>query len=589
MENIRTFKKTVSLLFAEMWKQKKSYFLLLFANFCFSGIYTYALFLLPKEVLTMLMQKEIDAQMLIVLFVTIFISSLMGAVMRYLYTPIGYTIRYQLMFELMKKNMYMPLHKFEDPEHLDKQELVILPLQSIEGVQGFYLQLAHISGALGVIAVSIGATFQIHPIIPIITIAWFVLYVKLKLDAGNFADHQVKTNQSIWRESFYLNDISRDASFAKELRVYRMQDYIHEKREQIIKRIQATLTPMERKESHILHLDNVYQFIRDGVMYGVLIVAYFAKTISLPLFSSYTSLVMQVNSAFEVIFEGFRTLSFRYPSIIRMFEYLHEEDDQKQAQPLPEASTWEIVFEHVDFHYPGNTHMVFKDLNFTLRQGKKLAIIGLNGVGKTTMMKLLMGLYPPTSGTIYFNGVDIQNIDKESYFTLFAPVFQELNIFPYSLKENLTFQNDCSDEELVEITKQVGIYEDIKTYGWDKQLTRFVDSEGLLLSGGQSQKLLMARALAYHRDILILDEPTSALDPIAEYEFYHKINNEYNDKTILFISHRLASTSFCDEILLVDAQNISEFGTHEELMQRKGMYYDLFQVQAKYYKEEELA
>jgi ATP-binding cassette subfamily C protein len=269
-----------------------------------------------------------------------------------------------------------------------------------------------------------------------------------------------------------------------------------------------------------------------------------------------------------------------------MFDFLDMKDEKQEGKNIQIVDDWNIEFKNVSFHYPGSEKYIYKHLNFTIQKGKKIAVIGLNGVGKTTMMKLLMRLYEPTNGEILLNGVNIKEYALNEYYDLFAPVFQEINLFPYSMKDNLVFGDEIEEKVARDIFKQVGLDKKLSDYSMDQMMTKYLDEDGLLLSGGESQKFVMARAVCSKHPILILDEPTSALDAIAEYEFYDKINHEYKDKTILFISHRLASTSFCDEIILVDDQNISEYGTHEELMKRKGKYYDLYQIQSKYYREE---
>lgn len=585
-KQLLVFFSAIKNLFKAMWRFNRLYFLYIFINGFAMALYTYSMILLPKTVLEMLENGIIDWQVLVLLFSGVIFGALLSGLMKLIYTPIGYYLRYNLLKAIMVKNLHMPLEQYENPDYLDYQRSAFGTVSGVDGLQGFFISLGDMVGAMGVILVSIGILFQVHYSLAILTFIWIVVFMMLKINSSDDLDQYFLNHQHVYRETEYLNDMISDVSYAKEVRVFNLKPYFRNKREKLRLETKERALYQAKKISALAKLDTLYQYVRDGLMYIFLIIMYFVKGLTIAEFSGFTSLIAQLNQAFVLFIEGFNVITFRYPSYSRLFEILDDSHASIKNEALSPYDDFEIVFENVSFHYSGTTRYILKDLNFKIKKGSKLAIIGLNGVGKTTMMKLLMGLYAPVSGRILFNGQDIQSIDKNDYYQLFAPVFQELNLFPYSLKENLCFNQEVDTEELIEILKQVGLHDELKEAGLDQVMTRFIDPNGTLLSGGQSQKLLMARAMAFHRDILVLDEPTSALDAVAEFEFYNKINHELNDKTILFISHRLASTSFCDQILLVDDQNIAEYGTHDDLMAKKGKYYDLFNIQSKYYKEE---
>lgn len=215
----------------------------------------------------------------------------------------------------------------------------------------------------------------------------------------------------------------------------------------------------------------------------------------------------------------------------------------------------------------------------------------MNGAGKSTLVKLICGLYKPTSGSIYMDGVDISDIDKEEYFKEFSVVFQDIAVFAYSIASNIAC---CKKEEedkvkLKESLRMSGLLDKIESLpkGVDTSLLKELDPEGVEFSGGQMQKLMLARALYKKSPIVILDEPTAALDPIAESEMYEKYNTFTSEKTSIFISHRLSSTRFCDRIILLNNGEILEEGTHEELIKKGGNYANMFEVQSHYYKKKE--
>ncbi len=229
-------------------------------------------------------------------------------------------------------------------------------------------------------------------------------------------------------------------------------------------------------------------------------------------------------------------------------------------------------------------------MNLTIRPGERLALVGPNGAGKTTLIKLLCGLYRPTSGTVYLDGRDIQSLDQRAVFREFAVVFQDVFAFSFPLADNVSCV-DCGREDserLRESLEKAGLWERVQALpkGAQTFMNKDLDEAGVALSGGEVQKLMLARALYKDAPMVILDEPTAALDPIAESEMYERYDELVQGRTAVFISHRLSSTRFCDRILFLENGRITEEGTHGELMQRGGAYAELFSIQARYYKEQ---
>lgn len=250
-----------------------------------------------------------------------------------------------------------------------------------------------------------------------------------------------------------------------------------------------------------------------------------------------------------------------------------------------------IELEHVSFTYPGSRVPTLKDLNLAIRPGEKIALVGLNGAGKSTLVKLLCGLYRPTSGTIRVGGRPLSSFGREEYFSMIAAVFQDVKLLPLTIAQNVASDNgeDIDRQRVRQCLSLAGLWEmvDGLPQKEDTPLGRGVLDDGIELSGGERQKVWMARAFYKEAPILILDEPTAALDPLAEQEIYEKYVEMSEGRTSLFISHRLASTRFCDRIWLMENGRITEQGSHEELMEKNGAYARLFAVQGKYYRKEE--
>ena len=230
-------------------------------------------------------------------------------------------------------------------------------------------------------------------------------------------------------------------------------------------------------------------------------------------------------------------------------------------------------------------------MNLKINAGERLAVVGLNGAGKTTMIKLLLRLYDPTEGVITLNGVDIKKYDREEYYKLFAPVFQDVETFAFPIAENVSMKTgaDTDKDRVVKALDEAGLKEKIEGLkkGIDTYITNIVEDDGIDLSGGEKQKLALARALYKDADVVVLDEPTSALDAIAEQQLYERFDRMIGKKSAVYISHRLASTRFCDNIAMFKDGEMIEYGSFDELMSKNGEYANMFNIQAKYYNEDE--
>jgi ATP-binding cassette subfamily B protein/ATP-binding cassette subfamily C protein len=257
--------------------------------------------------------------------------------------------------------------------------------------------------------------------------------------------------------------------------------------------------------------------------------------------------------------------------------------------PLPRTAGPVIEFRNVSFRYPNQERYTLKNINITIRGGEKLSIVGENGAGKTTFTKLLARFYRPTEGTIYLNGVDIQDYDYDQYAEMFSVLFQDFALFVMPLRDNITLGRNIGDKEIITALEQSGFKDRLARLekGLDTPVYKTFDETGFEPSGGEGQKIAMARALLKGAPVVILDEPTAALDPRAEYEMYMRFNEMVHGKTAIFISHRLASVTFCVKVAVFKNGEIVDHGTHDELMKKQGLYHELFTMQAQFYSGEE--
>lgn len=278
---------------------------------------------------------------------------------------------------------------------------------------------------------------------------------------------------------------------------------------------------------------------------------------------------------------------------LKSYTELMEISNEKYKGTIPVEKRWdhayELEFRNVSFHYPNSDRLILKNISFKLTTGKKLAIVGANGAGKTTFIKLLCRLYDPTEGEILLNGIDIKKYDYDEYIRLFSIVFQDYKIFSFSVAENVAAGPEYDSKRVEKCLKEAGIYECVSQmkHGIESRLLKDQqdgDEEGIEISGGEKQKIALARALYRDAPLVILDEPTSALDPLAEQDIYQRFNEMVSDKTAIFISHRMSSCKFCDEVVVFDEGEIVETGTHEELVTNdSGVYHKMWEAQAQYY------
>ena len=574
----------------QAWKIDKKYFLYLLLSFMGVSIFSYYTIQTPKIVLGMIETSAIDIKRVVIIFSVLLISAFLLSISKVLYTPIGNKIRYKYLLQICQQYISIPYEEYDNPKTQSNIWKIMRPVSSIDGIQAFYTNIGLLVGNLAVLLVSIGILFRIQIWISAMIFIWFGIYTALSVKAANKVDEETNKNIHLRQEEWYLDDIAVDVAYGKEIRVFQLQKWLENKLISLHNKLNILVKKNETIYMIPEILNDIFQFVRDSLIYIFLIIMYFRNQIDIGEFASYSVLIMQLNNALMAGTENFKQILSKHDNYAKMLDFINIPKQSNEGESIDFNNDWTIEFNDVWFKYPESKKWIYQSLNFTIEKGGKIAIVGLNGVGKTTLLKLLLRLYKPSKGEITLNGRNIWDYKLDDYFDLFAPVFQEINIFPFTIKENMSFGREVSDEEIIQAIKDSGLgEEEMNHFNLDSTyMTRYLQSDGLNLSGGQSQKFVTARAFASKRPIYILDEPTSALDAVAEYDFYYKIDSLMKDKTILFVSHRLASTQFCDQIVLIEDGTIVEKGTHKELLKEKGRYSELFTIQAKYYQSGEV-
>lgn len=391
----------------------------------------------------------------------------------------------------------------------------------------------------------------------------------------------------------YANKIATSREFAKDIRMFGLRGWLEDLWGSTMRLYSAFCAKRERKYIWANIIDIVLTFLRNGIAYAFLI----GITVKNGLPASQFLLYFAALSGFaQWVVEILDKLSVMHKqsldiSTIREFLDWDEPFDLNGGERIAfePNKQYEIRLDDVSFRYPKADKDTLSHINLTVHPGEKLAIVGLNGAGKTTLVKLVCGFLDPTEGRILLNGEDIRKFNRNDYYALFSAVFQEFSVLDVTVKENVAQCVDGIDETRVwQCIDKAGLTEKIQSLpkGIETHLGRRVFKDGVEFSGGQTQRLMLARALYKNAPILVLDEPTAALDPIAENDIYQKYNEMTHGRTSFFISHRLASTRFCDRIIFVDGGKIAEEGTHDELLKNGGGYAYLFEVQSKYYRSD---
>ncbi len=384
-----------------------------------------------------------------------------------------------------------------------------------------------------------------------------------------------------------------DTTLAKDIRIFGLAPWLTELYDKFTRLSLDFYKKVYRHELWADMADVLLTFLRGGAAYGVLIAMALRGELTAAGFVLYFTAVSGFTGWVTGIFLNLSMLHRQSMELSAMREYLETPEPFRFGNGKPLAvlprHLYRLELRDVSFRYPGAKQDTLSHINLTIRPGEKIAVVGKNGAGKTTLIKLLCGFYDPTEGCVLLDGEDIRQYDRRDYYKLFSAVFQQFSVLAGAVAENVaqTQREEVDTPRMWDCLERAGLAEKVRALpkGENTNLDRSVYLDSVDLSGGQMQRLMLARALYKDAPIVLLDEPTAALDPLAESELYQKYSDLTGSRTSVYISHRLASTRFCDRVLLIENGVIAEEGTHEELLARGGRYAELFNIQSKYYKE----
>lgn len=395
------------------------------------------------------------------------------------------------------------------------------------------------------------------------------------------------SRSSIFVKFDYYYTLSKDLTAAKDIRLYGFTDYFLLSIAKLISQLETITSKYMHQSVKVGGTRALLNLVRELVAYAYLTYLVCKNRLSVSDFIFYFGIITGFSNWIMNFVYLYSNME-RCCNDCAAFRKFTESDEENKDKPdINFKDVDSIEFKNVSFTYPSAEKSTINNMSFKVNKGENIAIVGENGAGKTTAIKLLCGLYYPTDGDILINGKSSRDFSSDSYFDLFSAVFQDYNFLPMTIAENICTTSDYDKEKLYSAFEKSGIIDKINSL--DKKENTFmikdVHKDAVDFSGGEKQKLLLSKAIYKNAPVLILDEPTAALDPIAENELYLKYNEMTDNKISFFISHRLSSTRFCNKILFIKDGTIAESGTHEELMALKGAYYRMYQIQSYYYKE----
>lgn len=505
-------------------------------------------------------------------------------------------VRMKIVVQKNYKMMVMRFEDTEDPEVLDCYQKAERACDGGgNGIEGFEQQIISFVENLSVVAGGFTIIGTMNIWLAVIMIVFSIINFVI-FNATNKHVKKIVWDQLApwWRKHWYMNQALANFSYAKDIRMYGLSGWL-KKRFIEINDVRLSYQKLSNKIWFWVAcaLSLLWLFAQGGV-YAFLIYNVYNHALTIGNFTLYLTSAMTLFSCMNELLNNVNAMLQRSRECDDLRSFLDLEKEfrcQKEKLPdVPAFDSYEFEFKNVSFKYPRQEKYALRNVSLKIKAGERLAVVGLNGAGKTTFIKLLMRLYEPTEGAIFLNGQDIRSWDLNSYFAIIAPVFQDVNLFAMTYKENVSMKElEKTDDELVKkCTEDAGLGEKIRDLkdGIDTQLLKVIYDDGIDMSGGEKQKLALARALYKNAPVVVLDEPTAALDALAESKLYQDFDKLICGKTAIYISHRLSSTQFCNNVAMFKDGQLIEYGTHDSLMKKKGEYANMYKVQAQYYVEE---
>lgn len=583
--------KKLRILISLMHKISPSYIFLIIFGSLFNSIQVFGNVILPRYLIEELLGKQRDKYLLIFGGGIVLLNLVFGFINKTYRRIIDVKNEYvanKVSEEMARKIMSIDYRHLEDPYYLDLKERAVFAMSNQSALTNI---INHFSLIIGNIFTVIGLITIMFTLSYILVLVLFVgIFVTLYI-GSRFKKYQNKFYQElipINRRYGYYFQLSMNPTLAKDIRMYNMSPLFLNRVVQYNRVLYDEFKVYFKREGVAYGLQRIINAIQTGLVY--LYVSYRVFSTKSPIgigqFTMYVTSAISFTKYFNNILDSFTIIVQMMNYLDPLVEFMQLPNVENKTSEITLKDIEKVEFQDVSFSYPKSDKKVLDNISFSFKKGEKISIVGLNGAGKTTLIKLLCRFYEPDKGKILINGINIYHYDYISYMKAIAAVFQDYRLFAYSIKENIANDNESNDEKVEHIITQVGLKEKIQELpkGLNSCLNKSYDEDGVELSGGQGQKVAIARALYKNANLVILDEPTSALDPIAEADIYKNFNDLVLSKTAIYISHRMSSSVFCDRVLVIENGKVKDYDTHQNLMKNKNsLYYKLFTSQSENY------
>ena len=574
------------------WKYQKTYIIFSILNQLIQGSILIANLILPKFLIDGLTDQQPPEKILLWIGMIVG-NNVIGKITNNYFTGKCFILKGKLFtnfqVDLAAKLSKCDFERLEDKHFLDTKERARKFLYA--NGQGFGVVMDRAFNIIGKVFVFAGI-IAILSTLSLALVGLFILLILLNTKfEGITRKNYVKLDMEkapIERRTSYLLNLVEDFSFGKEIRIFGIRSWIIEKVRYYLNESDLFYKKQMGEEMKAQYFAAVINMILEIVSYITIGWKVLAGAIGIGDFSMYISAMASFTSAMTDVMQSILDMKQFSGYYDALEQYMNIPSTMYEGKKEAPTSFHTLTFENVSFKYWGQNTYALKNISQVIRFGEKIAIVGENGAGKSTFIKLICRLYEPTEGRILLDGTDIREYSYESYIKLIGAVFQDFRLFSFSMRENLIFdKKGVSDRELIKLLEESGLNAKLEAidYNLDRSIYKNFDETGFEPSGGEGQKIAIARAIFKDAPIVVLDEPTSAMDPRAEYELYQRFHKMVEGKTAFFISHRMSSTKFCDRIIVIDRGKMIEQGTHEELMGANGNYAELFRMQAQFYND----
>lgn len=478
---------------------------------------------------------------------------------------------------LLEKSITMDFIHTENPETsaLNEKAMLVLSQNIASGINKFFQVTITILFSLAIIL-----TFNFWIMIIAFIGAMSSLFIARKIEKASY-NYNEKTDSAVKSFNYYRH-LGFDYKAAKDIRIYNFQPLIEGEMNTSASEILYYFQAERKVKGRYFGLNNILIHLQLCFVYAILIWEFIRSPFSIGSLFLYVSTVALLSTTLSLFFNVLGQLR----SICRHFypylSYISIPEYDKVKETFIINDRFDIEFKNVSFQYPDKATPTLKNINFRFNGQKRLAIVGENKAGKTTLIKLLTKLYKPTTGEILVNGHNINEINDEEYHKFISVVFQDFNIFSFTIKENVSFDSDAEEAKARLALKKADFPDKILIMrnGIDTMVNKFFEPDGIELSGAENQQLALARAIYKDAPLVILDEPTSSLDRYKEFDIYRNFDRAIGDSKVLYTTHRISSCKFADHIIVLEKGEIVEEGTHERLIKKQGKYFELFSVQA---------